>query len=687
MTKRAGIELLAASFVVLALELALIRWMPAQVRVIAYFPNLVLISAFLGLGLGCLMSRRLPLWVWPVSVGAGAAIVAAMSGVIFTHNAASEFLWLLYFDLPKDAPVVRGIRLPIVVVFLLGAAMFISLGSVIAERLRIFREAGRPLAGYAFDLGGSLLGVAMMSLLFFSGARPVMWFAVIFGVASILFLRSRRDLAVLVLAAVATLAVVQRTDQAQLYSPYYAISTRAEGGHVVVLTNGSVHQDALPLRKAANLVNELPRTIREGYHLPYGLLGRPPRKVLILGAGTGNDVSVALDNGAQSIDAVEIDPEILKLGRMHPDRPYESTRVNARNTDARAFLNYSKEKYDLIVFGTLDSMTRLSALSNVRLDNFVYTVECIEAAKKLLTPDGGIVLYFRVAVPYVEEHIAAMLARALDERPHIIRTDYSLFNRIFLAGPAFARLNDPAAAPATGVKAVAETMDAPTDDWPFLYLNGRGVSPFYLSLMAVILAIAAVSVLLVSREMRTSLRSGAIDVEMFLFGLAFLLMETKLVTEMNLVWGATWLTSAVVFGSILLMILVATLATQRWSVSWPVATVGLVVTLLAAWFVPVELIVGTSLPVRLAASVLYVGVPIAFASVCFALLFRERKHPDVAFGWNMLGAVAGGLLEFASMAIGIKALTLLALAAYLLAFLHTHRGVPVMLRSDRLEPE
>ena len=50
--RRAGAQLLAVSFVVLFQELALIRWLPVQVRVVAYFPNLILIGAFLGLGLG-----------------------------------------------------------------------------------------------------------------------------------------------------------------------------------------------------------------------------------------------------------------------------------------------------------------------------------------------------------------------------------------------------------------------------------------------------------------------------------------------------------------------------------------------------------------------------------------------------------------------------------------------------------
>ena len=45
-----ALEIFCASFLILFQELALIRWMPGQVRVLAYFPNLILISAFLGLG-------------------------------------------------------------------------------------------------------------------------------------------------------------------------------------------------------------------------------------------------------------------------------------------------------------------------------------------------------------------------------------------------------------------------------------------------------------------------------------------------------------------------------------------------------------------------------------------------------------------------------------------------------------
>ena len=50
------IGLIAAS--ILVLELAFIRHIPAEVRAISYFRNLILMSAFFGLGLGCILQRR-----------------------------------------------------------------------------------------------------------------------------------------------------------------------------------------------------------------------------------------------------------------------------------------------------------------------------------------------------------------------------------------------------------------------------------------------------------------------------------------------------------------------------------------------------------------------------------------------------------------------------------------------------
>ncbi len=691
---RAGVELVALSFAVLFLELALIRWLPGQVRVLAYFPNLILISAFLGLGLGCLRAGRGSLlWLWPVSMIALVASAWGLSHVAFTQESESEYLWLLYYNLPDDAPMFGDVRLPIVWGFLLTVPVFAPLGQMVAERIKIFSEHTNALWGYAWDILGSLLGIVAFAGVGFLGLFPVCWFAVVCVAVLPFFWRSAAALTAFALSAAAILTLVVVAERADHYSPYYALELQDHGRlpGLSVLTNGSLHQRALAVRRDdpnpfAGIVEPTQQELehrlhftwhKRAFHWPYRFLDAPPRTALVLGAGTGNDIATLLDEGVEHVTAVEIDPVILELGRRHhPNQPYDDPRVSVVNDDARSYLNYGEEQFDLVVFGTLDSLTRLSALSNIRLDNFVYTTDSIRAAARHVTPDGGMALFFGDTLPFIRDRIICMLTEVFGEPP-VMAYFRASDHWIFLAGPAFesARRGEGGGAaerrivPVTDqeLEVIRSSTEMPVDDWPFLYLRSRGVSGFYLSLMALFAALAVVGIAAVSPEMRKSLLlGGRIDVEMFLFGSAFLLLETRSVTEMNLVWGATWLTSAVVFGAILAMILLATVLTAVRPMPWAFGLLGLVLSILVAAWMPTSSLLGLAGFPRLLASTLLVGTPIFFASICFALRFARREAPHLAFGWNLLGAVAGGLTEFLSMAVGLKSLLFVALSAYLL---------------------
>jgi hypothetical protein len=588
-----------------------------------------------------------------------------LSRVAFTQNSVTDHLWLLYFDLGDKAPVINNVHLPIVACFLLSTVSFVPLGQMLAERLQEFRARALALWGYSCDILGSLVGVIAFAMTGFARTSPPLWFAVFLAVGTVFFVARWRSALVYAVAALALLGVVRHADHADYYSPYYALNaTRLPNGfQIAISTNGSLHQYAYPLQRGRQMDADV---VLQGYHRPYRLLGHPPKKVLVLGAGTGNDVAVALDEGAEQVDAVEIDPVILDLGRLHPNRPYDSPRVRLINADGRAFLNESTEKYDLIVFGTLDSMTRLSALSNVRLDNYIYTRECIEAAKAHLSPQGGLVMYFMTTADYIDERLRGLLTKTFAQPPLVVVDHYYLFNRIYLDGAAFDHVKGgQRRALLPTLEPLIAQLDLPQDDWPYLYLQGRSVSGFYLLLIGAFTFVAVASVALVSRDMRRSLIHLNLDGEMFLFGLAFLLLETKSVTTMSLLWGATWLTSAVVFGSILAMVLAATLLTQWRPLPWTLCMGGLIVSLIAAYFVPVHVLLRLNEFTRLLLSLAFVGTPIFFAAACFALLFRDRPEASTAFGWNLLGAVAGGLIEFTSMVTGMRALYLLALTAYL----------------------
>ena len=71
---------------------------------------------------------------------------------------------------------------------------------------------------------------------------------------------------------------------------------------------------------------------------------------------------------------------------------------------------------------------------------------------------------------------------------------------------------------------------------------------------------------------------------------------------------------------------------------------------------------------------LLVALPIFFAALIFAMLFRDRGNPTRALAYNLVGAIVGGLLEYSSMAIGVKGLYLVAGGAYLGALLFSSRS-------------
>src|SRR5260370_14787061 len=89
------------------------------------------------------------------------------------------------------------------------------------------------------------------------------------------------------------------------------------------------------------------------YPLPYLLNrdagGKPFEDVLIIGAGSGNDVAASLAQGARHIDAVEIDPVIHELGRRdHPDRPYADPRVSIHPDRGSSFIRRTAQQSDPI---------------------------------------------------------------------------------------------------------------------------------------------------------------------------------------------------------------------------------------------------------------------------------------------------------------------------------------------------
>jgi hypothetical protein len=157
--------------------------------------------------------------------------------------------------------------------------------------------------------------------------------------------------------------------------------------------------------------------------------------------------------------------------------------------------------------------------------------------------------------------------------------------------------------------------------------------------------------------------------QMFFLGAGFMLLETKGVVHMALLFGSTWIVNSVVFFAILVMILVANLYVIAFKprALWPYYVL-LLVGLLVNALVPMDYFLSLNVTMRTIASCAVVFVPVFFAGVIFATAFRESRNPDVDFGSNVAGIILGGLSEQLSLIIGFNYLLLVAAVYYLLSW-------------------
>jgi SAM-dependent methyltransferase len=668
----AGTLLFVASAAALFFELVIIRYLASEIRVFAYLKNMPLIASFFGIGLGMIkgppnpkLRRGLPLLSALLFL-----LVANASRLRLTHlpMPTSDYSQFSFDSLPVALP---NLVYVLVVLFFLGLVIgfFVVLGGFIAEHLPNLPQ----LKAYGVNLAGSLTGITLFTFLAFLRTPPWIWLLVGFVLIAPFFMRDYRSLVIFGLL-VATVALTQPK---VFWSPYYriALETYPEPpgwsgppGYILGVDHDYFQKalDLSPEFLRANPGTEPNRTAFAQYELPYRLLSQPPTDVLIVGAGMGNDVAAALRHGATHIDAVEIDPLILKMGRrLHPERPYSSLRVTAHNDDARAFFKKTTTSYDLIVFGYLDSHTMLSAYSSVRLENNVYTIESLQEARRLLRPSGTLVLAFDSSTHFVLARLYHMLGTVFGVSPLAYSTGFEGGGVVFVES----KETNPAARiefPEIGGNLQSDTgpIILATDQWPFLFLARKRV-PIYILL--VLVSFILFVVILCRRTLHIRNFSNLERVHMFFLGAGFLLLEAKGVTELSLLFGATWLTNTVVLSAFIVMAMAANLITVYRTVPYRVAYALLFVSLVLSGFFPYVLLEGLPLPFRILAAGILTAMPVFLSGLIFSRCFQHSNVPAQALGMNLLGAVVGGALENLVMVGGIAVLGVLAILLYAVA--------------------
>jgi SAM-dependent methyltransferase len=417
--------------------------------------------------------------------------------------------------------------------------------------------------------------------------------------------------------------------------------------------------------------------LRDLYDLPFAVNTRHAT-ALVVGAGTGNDVQAALRNGYQGVTSVDIDGRIIAIGRaQHPEQPYSVPGVRTVVDDARSFFEKSRdEKYDVVCYGLLDSHAMSSAMSTLRLDNYVYTEEGIRAAWNHVAQGGHLSLAISCgAGPWFFERLFWTITRATGREPLAFVNRLHGLTMTFVVpreGAAFVASEVGKRTRVRPITTIDRTLTT-SDDWPFLYIR-PGIFPWgYLIVIGVLLVVATVSV----RRVFDFGRGGATEFDwpLFLMGAAFLLIETRGVTSMSLLFGSTWVVNSAVFTGILLMVLAANLAVDRWRVAsttpWFCALFAAVALL---YVFPVAWLHTLPIVARGLVGGLLTGLPVGCAGVIVSALLARSAQPVSALGANLLGAVLGGCLEYYSMIGGLRSTALLALVLYLCAFLAVRKS-------------
>jgi len=705
-------RLFIVSLASLFIEIMVIRWISTEIRIFAYFKNLALITCFLGLGFGYATSSRYKT-MWGTLVSFSALVLAVRTPFVSEEKQLFRRLTeLLSFEdffvwgAGKDASLDRialGLGLLLVLLGII-AWTFVPIGRYLG---RLFEQSPGRIGAYSINIVGSLLGIWLFSLLSYFCAPPVVWLVI--GLLLLLpaLWHSRAQLAgltiVVIISLLSTLAIpaskptimraqgkitaISKPEKKVIWSPYqkltykdFALETGRPGDKPefgMIEVNNTFYLFIFNLSE--KYVSKFPDLFPPGelafdyYNVPYRFFP-DPKDVLIVGAGGGNDVAAALRNTDATVDAVEIDPKIFALGKgHHPERPYFSTRVNGIIDDARSHFKKSKRKYDLIIFGLLDSHTLASNYSNVSLDNYVYTYESFLDAKRHLKPGGVVVVSFGFS-NWIGRRIAKSLEAAFGYWPITFKCFNPLYRgtggEVFVTGSQKTLVETIRSDP--DLKRYIERhhsdfksdLKPNTDDWPYLWIKERKIPTLHLLVTGLLAMVSVIGAGVAVRQGRK------LDGQFFFLGAAFLLLEVHMISKLMLLFGSTWIVNTFVITGVLTMILGANAYVARVEFR----DLGkyyllLIFSMLFVYALPVDRLFVSNFLVRGVIAGIIFTFPLFFAGVIFAANFKVCENAPGALGSNLLGAILGGLSETLSFVLGIRSLTLVALAFYLVAAL------------------
>lgn len=682
------IPLCLVSFLILYLELLFVRVVGTEIRIFAYLSNLVLLVIFISIGLGMFLKKRISLLI--------SLILILLLNIILIFNLfgsitslisplSESFIWF-QGSWASVLHVLLGFLLTGLLLIII-SFIFIPLGQYLGK---IFENCKKTVLFYSLNIIFSLIGMWFFSLQSYYNISPYIGSILGAVILASLVKKDKRNSAYLISSFIFIIIILTLLKSPNVFwSPYQKLSILKyqenqylTSGYILKVNNvGYMSLTDFSLEHK-NLIEDklkdklLPKNFdfkyNNQYDLPF-LLKDDIQDICIVGAGGGNDAAAAIRADVRSIDAVEIDPKIIELGKKyHPEDPYSSVKVNIIVDDGRSYFKRSKKKYDLVIMGLADSHTLNSPLTNLQLDNYLYTEESFEDIKKILKEDGLLFISFDVRRPWIGSKIQNNLTKVFGHQPII----FSMQNEIpvFGWGGVIFIQDVKKNTVYSNLEKNKELLDfinsrqvkydsdnsKLTDDWPYLYLDKQRIPKIHLIISLSFLVFLFIFIKKIATKERFYLES-------FFLGTGFLLIEFVNISRSALLFGNTWKTNLYTITAILFLILIANFVSLKLKVDNKFLYILLFLSLIMQLLIPFSKLNSLSHFIKILLIPFLLNLPLFFSGLIFINIFSKIKEKKSYLASNLLGSAVGGVLSFASYLCGIKFLLIVALFIYLIS--------------------
>lgn len=702
--------LMLVSFLILFLELLMIRYISTEIRIFAYLSNLLLLAIFAGSSVGMTIKKRIDVsqtavGLFLVSVLTTMAYIVRLPKLDFKIFSgitellvplSEEHIWG-QIGTYSITGIIIGLVLAVGVLGLV-AGTFVPLGQLMGKYLDGHKK---PLWAYSVNILASILGMWAFQGLSLLRISPLFGMVLVQILLIVLANSQLKRWLMLVFLGLTIVYTTPKTayqpyeGPVTYWSPYQKLTLSSvkkqypfqAGGWFLEVNNvgymGLLGLSPDKVQPAIKMIvgdsGRIPEDLKylNQYDLPF-YFKKDAKSVLIIGAGGGNDVAGAVRNNIPVIDAVEIDPTIVTIGRkFHPDVPYEKKSVNMIVDDGRAYMQRTDKKYDLVIMGLADSQTLGSSMTNLRLDNYLYTVESFRQIKNILNPNGVVFVTFEVQRPWIGARIRRGLAEVYGEDPRIfeVRSDglFGWGGVVFTVGKERGDMTEILAndAPLSDFviksgRVFDDRVRLLTDDWPYLYLDKPRLPLLHLIFAAAIVG----SLWMVSKLSGPRSKISGI---FFWLGAGFMLFEFQNISKASLLFGTTWITNLLIITAFLSLALVANFLVEKKILPIKVAWWGLFGSLVVQLIFPLSALNTLSSQLKFLIAPLIMSFPVLFSGIIFANFFERSKDKSRAFANNLMGMAVGGACEMFSYLTGVSSMLWLTILFYGLAWISVER--------------